>query len=382
MSNTFKYDEYKPGDAVTQAQNLLQQQLAQKPGAYQSQWQTQLDDAINKILNREKFSYDLNGDALYQQYKNQYQMQGQKAMMDTMGQASALTGGYGNSYAQTAGQQAYQGHLQQLNDKIPELYQLALNKYQTEGQDMYDKYSLLAGQENQDYGRYQDQLGNWQTETDRLQNRYDTERNFDYGKWSDGRDFGYGQYIDDRNLQYQQDRDKVADEQWQKEFDEAVRQWNHANGISTSTGGNTTSTPSSTPTGNPTPAPAGYDNGTVSTENIKKIQKALGVTADGKWGPASQAAAKAKWGVTSANAAWDALIPDNTLETNNADYRPTFTGSTYSEAVAYLKSRGVDGASAAGIMTASEFKRSTSSRQFTSYEEYLQYTCDKKIATK
>ena len=382
MSNTFKYDEYKPGDAVTQAQNLLQQQLAQKPGAYQSQWQTQLDDAINKILNREKFSYDLNGDALYQQYKNQYQMQGQKAMMDTMGQASALTGGYGNSYAQTAGQQAYQGHLQQLNDKIPELYQLALNKYQTEGQDMYDKYSLLAGQENQDYGRYQDQLNNWQTETDRLQNRYDTERNFDYGKWSDGRDFGYGQYIDDRNLQYQQDRDKVADEQWQKEFDEAVRQYNHKNGISTSTGGNTTSTPASTPTGNPTPAPVGYNNGTVSTENIKKIQAALGVTQDGKWGPASQAAAKAKWGVISANEAWDALIPDNTLETNNANYRPSFTGSTYSEAVAYLKSQGVDGASAAGLMTAGEFKRSTSSREYKSYEEYLQYTCDKKIATK
>ena len=85
-------------------------------GQYQSPWQTQLNDTISKILNREKFSYDLNGDALYQQYKDQYVNQGQQAMMDTMGQAQAMTGGYGNSYAQTVGQQTYQGYLQQLND--------------------------------------------------------------------------------------------------------------------------------------------------------------------------------------------------------------------------------------------------------------------------
>ena len=67
----FKYDAYQESDAVKQAQAMLDQQLSQKPGAYQSAWQTQLNDTINKILNREKFSYDLNGDALYQQYKDQ-----------------------------------------------------------------------------------------------------------------------------------------------------------------------------------------------------------------------------------------------------------------------------------------------------------------------
>ena len=103
----FQYDAYKPSDTVTQAQALLQQQMAQKPGEYTSPWQAQLNDAMNKILNREKFSYDLNGDALYQQYKDQYMTQGKMAMMDTMGQAAALTGGYGNSYAQGVGQQAY-----------------------------------------------------------------------------------------------------------------------------------------------------------------------------------------------------------------------------------------------------------------------------------
>ena len=232
----FQYGEYQESDAVKQAQAMLQQQLSQKPGAYQSAWQAQLNDTIQKILNREQFSYDLNGDALYQQYKDQYITQGQQAMMDTMGQAQAMTGGYGNSYAQSVGQQAYQGYLQQLNDKIPELYQLALNKYQMEGDALTDQYAILGAQEDQDYGRYRDQVSDYNTELERLQNRYDTERDYDYGKWADNRDFGYGQYIDDRNYQYQTGRDQVADQQWQAEFDEAVRQFNHANGIGSSSG--------------------------------------------------------------------------------------------------------------------------------------------------
>ena len=62
----FKYDAYKESDLVNEAKNALDTQLANKPGAYQSQWQNQLNDTIGKILNREKFSYNFNDDALYQ----------------------------------------------------------------------------------------------------------------------------------------------------------------------------------------------------------------------------------------------------------------------------------------------------------------------------
>ena len=133
-----------------------------KPGAYTSQWQGQLSDAIGKILDRKEFSYDVNSDALYQQYKDRYVQGGKMAMMDTLGQAATLTGGYGNSYAQAAGQQAYQGYLQGLNDKIPELYQLALDKYSRESEGLYKRYSVLSAQEGQDYGRHQDSLNRYQ----------------------------------------------------------------------------------------------------------------------------------------------------------------------------------------------------------------------------
>jgi murein DD-endopeptidase MepM/ murein hydrolase activator NlpD len=245
----FSYEAYKPSDTVAQAEALLQQQLANKPGSYQSQWQTQLDDTLNKILNREKFSYDLNGDALYQQYKDQYMLQGQQAMMDTMGQAATLTGGYGNSYAQTAGQQAYQGYLQQLNDRVPELYQLALNQYQQDGNAMYDQAALMAQMEDQDYGRYRDTVSDYYTELNRLTDESRYQGELDYNKWVDGRDFSYGQYSDDRAYDYQAGRDAVADQQWQAQFDEAKRQYDQqyelavgkssgSTGSTGSTGGN------------------------------------------------------------------------------------------------------------------------------------------------
>ena len=222
---TFEYADYKPSDTVAQAEALLQQQLAQKPGEYQSTWEGQLNDMIQQILNRDKFSYDLNGDALYQQYRDQYVNQGKLASMDVMGQAAAMTGGYGNSYAQAAGQQAYQAYLQQLNDVVPELYGMALDQYNQEGQALYDQAALMAQMEDQDYGRYRDQLSDYYAELDRRteEARYQSET--DYGRWSDDRNFSYGQFTDDRNYQYQQDRDAIADQQWQKQFDEAQRQY-------------------------------------------------------------------------------------------------------------------------------------------------------------
>ena len=348
---TFEYAEYKPSDTVAQAEALLQQQLAQKPGDYQSAWQTQLNDTLQKILNREDFSYDLNGDALYQQYKDQYTTQGQMAMMDTMGQAAAMTGGYGNSYAQSVGQQTYQGYLQQLNDRIPELYQLALSQYQTEGDEMYNQAALMAQMENQDYGRYRDQVSDYYTELDRLYKQYNTERDYDYSKWTDGRDFGYGQYVDDRNLAYQTERDKVKDQQWQAEFDEAKRQYDLKYGLSSSKSSSSSSSKTDN-TGDTTSykAPDGWD-----TAKIKAFQKASGITVDGIWGPETQKV-------------YENRLPQEVKT-------PSFTGSTYSEAAAYLKA---NGKSAGGLMDQATWQRHKNKNnsaggehEASSYKEYL-----------
>ncbi|MEG0902254.1 MAG: hypothetical protein RSG96_09045, partial [Clostridia bacterium] len=121
-----KFDEngrpiYTQSDAVSDAAQNVANQEKNKPGDYQSNYNDQIQGLIDKLLNRDPFQYDFAADPMYQQYADKYQQQGQMAMKSSMGEAAALTGGYGNSYAQGVGQQSYQQHLQGLNDMIPEL---------------------------------------------------------------------------------------------------------------------------------------------------------------------------------------------------------------------------------------------------------------------
>ena len=211
----YTYKPYEESEAVKQAKANLEAQLAKKPAEYTSNWQAQLNDTLNQIQNRKPFTYDLNADALYQQYKDMFTTQGKMASMDTMGQAAALTGGYGSSYGQNVGQQAYQGYLQGLNDKVPELYGLALDQYNQKGNDLLNMYGLLSDQEAQDYGRWQD-----------LQAAYESERNYLANLYNAERDYDYGMHADAQKYAYQAERDAAADAQWKAEFDEAIRQYN------------------------------------------------------------------------------------------------------------------------------------------------------------
>lgn len=134
--------------------------------------QVGLDDFIRQYQSREPFEYDMNSDALYQQYKNQAVRNGKLAMEDTMARAAAMTGGYGNSYAQTAGQQAYQQSLDSLNDVIPELYNLAYSKYKDEGDKILTNYSFFKDKTDSE-------LSALLADRDYLKGNYDTERGLD-----------------------------------------------------------------------------------------------------------------------------------------------------------------------------------------------------------
>ena len=220
-----QYDTYKESQAVLDSYNAYKQQEANKVSDWTGGTYGQsLKDQMDKINNREKFTYDLNGDALYQQYKDQYMNQGRLASADVMGQAAAMTGGYGNSYAATVGNQAYQGYLQKLNDVVPELYNMAYNRYQQEGQDMKDMYSMLQSAYNTEYGEHRDKVADYNTELSRLQDAYYNEKNFDYSKFSEDRTYyntaynnertyDYGQYSDAYNRAFGQYQQSVAEKQ-------------------------------------------------------------------------------------------------------------------------------------------------------------------------
>ena len=183
---------------------------------------------MDKILNREKFSYDLNGDALYQQYKDKYIQQGKMAMQDTMGQAAAMTGGYGNSYAATAGNQAYQASLENLNDIVPELYQMAYDKYSQEGQDLYNQYGMLSDDRSMEYGQWGDKYNRLIADRDYFGNEANNAYSKDYGEWSDQRDFDTNQYWAETEFGYGKYRDSMTDWENERSFQEAQRQYNES----------------------------------------------------------------------------------------------------------------------------------------------------------
>ena len=230
--NKDTHTTYREPESVTKARDRRDTYEANNnPGAWDADgamWQKVLD-AQNDWKNRDAFSYDVNGDALYQQYKDKFINQGRLAMADTIGQASAMTGGYGSSYATTAGSQAYQSHLQNLNDIVPQLYQMAYDRYTQEGQDLKDAYSMVYNNYQTQYGEHRDSVSDYNTNLSRLDGLYNDERTYQYGVFDSNRTYShnayydaynkaYGEHQDNENRRYQEYRDAVADEQWQASY--------------------------------------------------------------------------------------------------------------------------------------------------------------------
>lgn len=152
------------------------------------QYQEQISQILNDITNRDAFQYNMNEDPLYQQYRDQYIREGQKAMRDSAAQTAALTGGYGSTYGAIAAQQGYDNYLAQLNDRVPQLEQQAYGKYMDNVADMYNQLGAYQSEENRLYGQYLDAMNQFNTDRDYAfnsmqaamnQNNYENE--FDRG---------------------------------------------------------------------------------------------------------------------------------------------------------------------------------------------------------
>jgi hypothetical protein len=175
---------YAQSDEVKQALANWNKHMESRPNDWNGgSYLNPLNAVIGQINNRDPFKYDVNADALYHMYRDLYMQGGKMAMQDTMGQSAMMTGGYGNSYSATAGNQAYQGYLQQLNGVVPELYQLALNKYNAEGDALYDKANLYKSMYDQEYGEHLDKVDDWYNEGNRLGNLYQTLAEEDYNNY-------------------------------------------------------------------------------------------------------------------------------------------------------------------------------------------------------
>lgn len=164
---------YQPSEDVAAARAYRDSVAAMQPGGYSSGFEDQLQTLYDQIAGRESFSYDPEEDETYRRYAKLYAAQGAAAMEDTMGQAASLTGGYGSSYAQAVGQQAYDRYLGELAALVPELRQAALAEYRQEGQALTDRYNMLNQQEKAGYDRWQDTVARWQKALSEAQSSYE-----------------------------------------------------------------------------------------------------------------------------------------------------------------------------------------------------------------
>lgn len=190
---------YQRSDRVNEYYEKTRKLERNKPDEFESKYEGQISDILDNILNRPKFSYtaeDMTNDDLYKMYRDQYLRQGNLAMRDTMGNAASLTGGYGNTYASAAGQQAYDNYVSMLNDKALDFYDRAYQRYNDEGQNLYNQMNVVTGLDNTDYQRHRDTVSDYYNDLNYYNGRYNQEYGYDYG-------------------QYQ---DRVAADQWAQEF--------------------------------------------------------------------------------------------------------------------------------------------------------------------
>ena len=192
----------------TKSKDYVKQINSLEKPTYESQYGGMINDTLNKIINKQPFTYDFNGDPLYQNYKDQYVKLGKEAAMNATASVAGLTGGYGNSYGATAASQANQQYLTKLNDIIPELYDAALNKYQMEVDNNYKQFSALQSEENRLYGQHRDDVSDYYSDWGNLESGYSTALNQE--NWQ-------------KEFDYQKERDAIADAQWQKNYELALK---------------------------------------------------------------------------------------------------------------------------------------------------------------
>ena len=176
---------YTPGQNVTDAANALKQWQDSRPKDYQSSYQDKIDSLLGQLLARESFQYSYTQDPLYRQYQQLYTQNAYNASADAAAQAAALTGGYGSSYATSAAQQAYQQQIGALSSAIPTLYSLALDTYQSGGNDLVTQLDQLNGQEQNAQTLYNQQLSDYYTQLQQKGEAYNNAYAQDYAQYQD-----------------------------------------------------------------------------------------------------------------------------------------------------------------------------------------------------
>lgn len=171
----------------------------QERPSYENQYAEQQQALLDAIINRPDFSWSKEDDPQWHSYRKSYLREGDRATADALGQAAAASGGRPSTAAVTAATQAGDYYATQLNDIIPTLYQQAYDRYLNEYNMSLQDLNAVNTQEQLDYAKYLDQLGQFNTDWnfafnqylsdfDILQNQLSAlqgQDSVDYNRWMD-----------------------------------------------------------------------------------------------------------------------------------------------------------------------------------------------------
>ena len=183
----------------------------QEAPVYNNQYAEQQQALLDAIINRPDFSWSKETDPQWSSYKKSYLREGDRATANALGQAAAASGGRPSTAAVTAATQAGDYYATQLNDIIPTLYQQAYDQYLNEYNMSLQDLNAVNNQEQLDYAKYLDQLGQYNTDRnfafnqylsdfDILQNQLSAlqgQDSIDYNRWMDK----VGLHREDQQLQ-------------------------------------------------------------------------------------------------------------------------------------------------------------------------------------
>lgn len=182
-------------------------------------WYQTAQDLMEKQLRRPGFSYDPTHDALYQGMKNEFVRQGKRAMSDAMGRASAMSGGYASSYAESLGHQAYAEQLGKLSEMIPELYDRARKDYDAETERLMKNVEQALGFYDSDYQTYLDAM-----EADREALAFEAENERWNKEFQNDNDHWEREFQNENSHWSQEFNTENA--HWDKEFKQRQKEWN------------------------------------------------------------------------------------------------------------------------------------------------------------
>ena len=183
----------KPGEFVDTHQGDYEAALQKllNPAArpeFEDKYGGNIADTVKAIENYGDFKYDINEDELYKNYADQYTRQAKLAAENAMGMGLAASGGYGNSYAQSAAQQGYNQTMQGLTDIMPQLEERAYGRWKDAKNDLRSNLDMYMGLDKDEWNKFRDRTSDWEFD---VKNAYDQFNAIgdaskrDYDRWKD-----------------------------------------------------------------------------------------------------------------------------------------------------------------------------------------------------